>query len=240
MILRAAGHGGLVSPLEFGGGSRKLPPWMWGAIGVSVALHVAGGIFLYNQQFMTVAPPDPVAERPPLVLQEWLPRPKPAPSEAQAPQTNVRVRQAASPPANTPTAPFAPTPDAATGDGPPALSDQVDPTPPTATGTGDTPAPLSVIRNPTWVSKPTSAQMERAYPQRAAEEGVGGRATIQCAVTITGALTGCSVISETPVGRGFGGAGLRLSKYFRMSPQTIDGRPVEGALVTVPIVFSME
>ena len=38
---------------------------------------------------------------------------------------------------------------------------------------------------------------------------------------------------------GFGAAAKHLAPYFRMKPKTVDGQPVEGAQVTIPIRFSM-
>lgn len=96
-----------------------------------------------------------------------------------------------------------------------------------------------MIRNPNWVAKPSAAQLGRIYPDRAAERGVSGSATLLCGVSASGTMVGCTVIDETPTGWRFGEAALAGSKFFRMSPRTVDGQAVEGAKVRIPIVFNI-
>lgn len=71
------------------------------------------------------------------------------------------------------------------------------------------------------------------------ENEVQGSTRISCTVTEAGSLTGCTVLSETPSGQGFGAAAVRMSREFRMRPQTRDGAPVGGATVVVPQRWSL-
>lgn len=235
MILKPAGYGGVVNPLTFGGERRKMPPWMIGAVVASVALHAAGAVWLYQQKY--VLPIEAPTDGPIIDIDLVRPPPppvvEPAKPTPQKPPATVAVRDPAPTRIDTPRAPFTANPDAETTDLPPRLPVQETQTEPTA----QLPAPPSVIRNPSWLRKPTADQMDRVYPRRAREDGVGGSALLHCTVTVTGDLTGCSVKSESPAGVGFGDAAMKLSRYFRMNPRTVDGAAVGGAQVDIPLRF---
>lgn len=98
-------------------------------------------------------------------------------------------------------------------------------------------APPYAVTNPDWLRKPQGRDLARFYPDRAQREEVGGAATILCSVTVKGGLEACRVVSEAPVGYGFGQAALRLSQTFQMKPKMDDGTPVAGGTVRIPIVF---
>ena len=50
----------------------------------------------------------------------------------------------------------------------------------------------------------------RYYPKAAAEDEVGGQATIECVVQPDGSLKACKILSETPQNYGFGKATVRM------------------------------
>ncbi|WP_233243384.1 MULTISPECIES: TonB family protein [unclassified Caulobacter] len=90
---------------------------------------------------------------------------------------------------------------------------------------------------PDWLEKPTSQDMEWAYPAHADRHRVEGKAVIDCAVRPDGRLADCRVVSETPKGEDFGLAAVALSQKFRMLPPPEGyARPVN---VTIPVVFRM-
>jgi TonB family protein len=96
-----------------------------------------------------------------------------------------------------------------------------------------------VITQPDWVRRPDAEDLERYYPERAQRMNVEGRASISCTVDASGTLQNCSVSNENPSDQGFGDAALQMSKLFKLRPKTLDGVPVDGGKITIPINFSL-
>ena len=95
----------------------------------------------------------------------------------------------------------------------------------------------SVITNPDWLRKPNADDVARYYPDDLQKAGADGSAMLSCTVNARGDLINCEVASEAPGGYGVGDAALRLSKLFRMRPMTLNGQPVTGGVVRIPIRF---
>jgi TonB family protein len=89
---------------------------------------------------------------------------------------------------------------------------------------------------PDWLKKPSFNDILLVWPQIAASKGIGGQGVIKCQVNKQGLLEACTVVSETPPGRGFGDAALKLAPTFLMKLATRNGQPVVSS-ITIPVNF---
>ena len=91
---------------------------------------------------------------------------------------------------------------------------------------------------PGWLRKPTAEDLMAVWPTKAMAAGRGGSATINCMVSVQGALYDCVVLTESPASDHFGDAAVALAPQFLMKPAMLKGQPVVSAL-SVPIKFYM-
>lgn len=225
------------TPFSFDVRGRRKPSHLSLAVGFSIAVHVAIGLYVAMLQFTG---PPPAAFEPERVFEvPWIDKVQPPPPP---PKEEIQKPNRPPPPIVRETAqvdrtlvdplPFPKVEDLTRPTGPVGF----DPGPTTA----DPPArPDPIIRNPSWVKRPDAGDFARFYPDRAMRMERQGEAEITCDVLASGRLTGCRITGETPKNFGFGEAALKLSRFLQIAPKTIDGRPVDGGVLIVPISFRL-
>jgi hypothetical protein len=100
-------------------------------------------------------------------------------------------------------------------------------------------APEPVVTRPTWLERPDPEVIWRHYPEAASNQLVVGRVVLDCVVPLD-PVPECRVVDETPTGWGFGDAAVAISRTFRLVPGTVDGAPVAGARMQIPVRFMLE
>ncbi len=96
-----------------------------------------------------------------------------------------------------------------------------------------------IITHPDWVTQPTQNQFDSIFPARVLRLGRSGTALMTCTVTDEGLVQNCQVARESPSEGGYGDAAVAAAQFFRMKPMTIDGVPVGGARVDIPMYFTV-
>ena len=218
----------LINALDGGHRRRSSRRALTIAIGASVAFHVGLVAYLAVERFVVAPPATPTGHATEIT---WATptQPKPAkPLPQQHPFASQRpvTTTTANPPVHRP------------------VAAQTTPTQtlafdPGIEGFTPTQPPSHLIADPRWLSQPTAAEMARFYPQSDVDRGVTGQVQLMCGVVASGRLADCKVLSETPASARFGEAALKLSAFFRMTPKTVDGTPVDGGITRISIAFRL-
>lgn len=102
-------------------------------------------------------------------------------------------------------------------------------------GEGTGPKPARWARTE-WIATPTTRAFHANWPPGALARKQSGEVTLSCTIRESGRPRRCVIVSESPVGAGFGAAALRMSPDFRIRPVRRNGRTVDMP-VLVPLAF---
>jgi TonB family protein len=96
---------------------------------------------------------------------------------------------------------------------------------------------IVVLAVMSWPQAPSYAAVVAAYPPKAREARLGGRATLECEFDKQGRIGHCSTLAEEPRRQGFADAARTLAEQFRAVNKMPDGRSISGARVQLPVIF---
>jgi len=94
-----------------------------------------------------------------------------------------------------------------------------------------------LITRPEWLRAPNPEDPEIMSAAPMGYDGKPGSATLECRVNDVGGVGHCRVLKEDPPHHGFGRWALDIAHLFRMKPETVDGQPVSGGTVRIPVHF---
>ncbi len=96
-----------------------------------------------------------------------------------------------------------------------------------------------LIDHPEWIS--AGDANGDLFPEKAARAGLQtGRAELNCIADTGGMMMGCQVISEDPIGMGFGAAAEKTASYARINRWGSNGEPADGAHVVFAVRVNKE
>ncbi|MBX7248954.1 MAG: TonB family protein [Caulobacteraceae bacterium] len=90
---------------------------------------------------------------------------------------------------------------------------------------------------PNWLHRPTSAEIDAAYPAGVGRMSEQPRVTMTCTVGKEGRFAACEIESEQPAGYGFGRAAQQVAKLYRLDPWSREGEPLEDTSIRITITF---
>ena len=96
-----------------------------------------------------------------------------------------------------------------------------------------------VIIKANWVTLPSEATIAFAYPKIARAAGITGFVILDCVVGTDTNLKNCKVVTERPLGLGFGDAALSITSEFHLTPQLRNG-VAEEVHARIPINFATD
>jgi len=96
------------------------------------------------------------------------------------------------------------------------------------------PAPDTPV---TWEKPPKAGDFATSATVAAWRAGSKGQAVMNCMTARMGSLHDCTVVYQSPAGKGFGTMALRFQGFLRLKPATLAGKPIESGL---DIVFNFE